>query len=67
MLYCASAATETGLFFGNDFFPLGVSICCNDLQHNYDAVAYQADGAVVIAQLMVAFLRYGDDHRFCPC
>ena len=37
------------------------------LKHNFAAVAYQADGAVVIAQLKVAFLRYGDDHRFCLC
>ena len=30
-------------------------------------MANEADGAVVIAQLNVAFLRDIDDDRFCPC
>ena len=59
--------TETCLFFGNDVFRLGFQSVSNDLQHNFSAVAYQADGAVVIAHLNVAFRRYGDDDRFCPC
>ena len=45
----------------------GFSLHNNDFQHNFAAVADQADGAVVIAQLKFAFLRYGDDDRFCPC
>ena len=39
----------------------------NSLQHDFAAVADQADDAVVIAQLKVDFLRDGDDDRFYPC
>ena len=59
--------TETCLFFGNDVFRLGFQSVSNELQHKFAAMAYQADGAVVIAQLKVAFHRYGDDDLFCPC
>ena len=67
MFYCASAMTETCLFFGNDVFRMGFQSAQNDLQHNFAAVADHAGGAAVIAHLKVAFLRYGDDDRFCPC
>ena len=42
MFYCASAMTETCLFFGNYVFRLGVQSVYNDLQRNFAAVADQA-------------------------